>query len=81
MIKGGFWIHVTCDQCGYVQEFTKANKDEAVKAAKAAGWSLTRKRNEFTGVVSGGELCKNCYKPIITMADLRSKRLAKRARR
>ncbi len=79
-IKGGFWIHITCEQCGFVQEFTKPDKDAAIKAARDAGWNLTRKRNQFTGVYTGGELCKDCYKPIVTMADLRSERLAKRAR-
>jgi Fe2+ or Zn2+ uptake regulation protein len=73
VLKGGFWIHLTCDDCGTVQEFTKANQDKAIKAAKAAGWNLTR----YTG--STGTLCKNCYTPIYTMADLRVARLAKKA--
>jgi len=73
-IKGGFWIHVTCDKCGRVQEFTRADKDKAIQAAKAAGWAMERRKDG-----TGGEICADCYVPIIAMADLRSERLAKRA--
>lgn len=40
MIKGGFWIHVTCDKCGAVNEFTRATKAQAIQAARKAGWAM-----------------------------------------
>ena len=77
MIRGGFWIKVTCDQCGRVQEFTKKDKDEAIQAAKDEGWVIEFRRDKAK---TQSVMCKYCYTPIYTMGDLRAARTARRAR-
>ena len=75
MIRGGFWIEMTCDQCRRKQEFTKEDKGKAIQAAQDEGWVI-EKRKDRTQTV----MCKYCYTPIYTMADLRVERTARRAR-